>query len=162
MFSSAESEASKPPQMIVSAKEVTPTSSNRSTHGRNSDAGFGSHEDSTPSTPSSAHAINGFDVDVEAIKPAQSQEHLRGPSMSGNRDHSDSSVWPGQAHWRQKALAAKRKNRSCHCLARLSKPAQVAVKIAIVLLVVGVAVGIGFGISISQGARLWQPKDDHR
>ncbi|TGJ75295.1 hypothetical protein E0Z10_g11030 [Xylaria hypoxylon] len=162
MVTSIEGEAPKPPQMAVSAKEVSSISSHRFTHERNPDGGFESREDSIPSTPTSAHTINGFDVDIEAIKPAQSQEHLRGASISGNRFNSDSSVWPGQAHWKNKALAAKRKNRSCQWLARLSKRTQIAVKLAIVLLVVGVAVGVGFGISISLGARLWQPKDDQR
>ncbi|KAI1422987.1 hypothetical protein F5Y12DRAFT_563948 [Xylaria sp. FL1777] len=162
MVSSAEDEARKPRQTTVSTKEVAPKSSNCSFHGRSPDEGFESHENSAPSTPTSAHTISGFDVDIEAMKPAQSQENLRRGSMSGNRLQSDSSVWPGQAHWREKALAAKRKNRSCQWLARLSKRTRVAVKIAIVLLVVGVAVGVGFGISKSLGARIWQPKDDQR
>lgn len=148
--------------MTVSAKEVVPKSSNRSAHERNPDGYFESHENSTPSTPTSAHTIDGFDIYIEGIKSAQSQENLRRGSMSGHRSKSDSSVWPGQAHWREKALAAKRKNRSCQCLARLNKRTRVVVKITIVLLVVGIAVGVGFGISKPLGARIWQPKDDQR
>ncbi|KAI0424093.1 hypothetical protein F5Y09DRAFT_154345 [Xylaria sp. FL1042] len=163
MVSLAEDKACKPAQAIVSTRElVSKAASNRSTHDRNLDGRLESHENSAPSTPTSAHTINAFDVDIEAMKPAQSQENLRKGSTNGNRFRSDSSVWPGQAHWREKTLAAKRKNRSCQCLTRLNKRAQIAIKIAIVLLVVGVAVGVGFGISKSLGARIWQPGDDRR
>ncbi|KAI1310023.1 hypothetical protein F5Y03DRAFT_47435 [Xylaria venustula] len=155
MVSSTVDEARKPPQIIVSANEVFPNPSNRSTEA------LDPYETSIPSTPRSAHTMSAFDVDLESMKPAPSHENLRkGPIRS--RFTSDNSQWPGQAYWREKALAAKRKNRSCQCLARLSKPAQIAIKIAIVLFILGIAVGVGFGISKSLGARIWQPKDDRR
>ncbi|GAW12754.1 hypothetical protein ANO14919_021250 [Xylariales sp. No.14919] len=154
MASSAKGEALKPPQITVSAKEVGSTTINRPTREGHLDGDFESHEDMIPSTPASAHTVNSFDVDLEAMKPAQSQENLRGASMSGNRLNEDTStsVWPGKAHWREKALAAKRKNRSCKLLARFSKPTQIAIQVATVLLVVGVAVGVGVGLSKSLGA----------
>ncbi|KAI8952709.1 hypothetical protein F4801DRAFT_202413 [Xylaria longipes] len=129
--------------LTVSTKEIIPKPSNLSVN----------------STPTSAYSSNGFDADLEGMKPAQSSENLRGPSISGNRTSPDSSVWPGQAHWKQKAIAAERKNRSCQCLARLSKRNRIILQVAVVLLVVGVAVGVGFGVSKSLGARTWQPKD---
>lgn len=99
---------------------------------------------------------------MEGMKQAESTEQLREAYASGNRLNSDSSVWPGQAHWREKALAAERKNRSCRCMARLSKRTRIVVKLAIAFFIVGVAVGVGFGISKSLGARIWQPQDDRR
>ncbi|KAI1352488.1 hypothetical protein F5Y01DRAFT_89616 [Xylaria sp. FL0043] len=163
MIYSAGDKACKPSQAIVSTKELVPkTPSDRSTHDRNQNGVFESHEISTPSTPTSAHTIDAFEVDIEAMKPAQSQENLRKGFTNEDSSGSDSRVWPGQAHWREKTLAAKRKNRSCQWLTRLDKRIQIAIKITIVLLVVGVAVGVGFGISKSLGARIWQPGDDRR
>ncbi|KAI1746310.1 hypothetical protein F4680DRAFT_16425 [Xylaria scruposa] len=140
MGSPIKDEESKLSQLTVSTKELT------------------SHGNSTPSTPNSAYS-NGFDTDLEAMKTARSSDHLRGPSMSANRTNPDSSVWPGQAHWKKKALAAERKNRSCQPLARLSERNRIILQVVVVLFVVGVAVGVGFGISKSLGARTWQPKD---
>lgn len=126
------------------------------------DRGFVTYGHSTPSTPISATTSRAFDTDMEGMKQAESTEQLREAYVGGNRLNSDSSVWPGQAHWREKALAAERKNRSCRCMARLSKRTRIVVKLAIGLFIVGVAVGVGFGISKPLGARIWQPEDDRR
>ncbi|KAK5627222.1 hypothetical protein RRF57_002937 [Xylaria bambusicola] len=148
MVSSIKEEARKPSQMTVSTIEAVPDT-------------WHHHEGSVQLTPISAHTVRSFDVDIEAMKSAQCQDSLR-VSMSANRLHSDSRVWPGQAYWREKTRAAKRKNRSCQYLARLDKRIQIAVKITIVLAILGIAVAVGFGISKSLGARIWQPKDDQR
>lgn len=150
----------KPFQMAVLTREIVPTPSHLSVQETNQNGGFTSHPASIPSTPTSAHTYNGFDTDIEAIKHVPSSDHLNKTSTCGTRFNSDSSVWPGQAHWREKARAAKRKNRSCQCMARLSKRTQIVVKIAIALFVIGVAVGVGFGISKPLGASIWQPKND--
>ncbi|KAI0454536.1 hypothetical protein F5B21DRAFT_233909 [Xylaria acuta] len=156
MVSPIGDEEPKLSQLTVSTKEIIPKPSNVPGTGRNPDGSFKSLGNLTPS---STHSSSGFDTDLEGMKTAQSSEHLRGASISGNRTSPDRSVWPGQAHWRQKALAAERKNRSCQCLARLSKRNRIILQVAVVLFVVGVAVGVGFGISKSLGARTWQPKD---
>ncbi|KAJ8129521.1 hypothetical protein O1611_g4109 [Lasiodiplodia mahajangana] len=153
---------SKVAQLTVSTKELGSKSSHSSLGEGRLGSSFDGYGHLTPTTPTSANTVTGFDVDMEGMKHTESSEHLREASMNGNRLHSDSSVWPGQAHWREKALAAERKNRSCQCLARLSKRTRITVKVAILLFIVGVAVGVGFGISKSLGARVWQPKDDQR
>ncbi|KAI0491192.1 hypothetical protein F4859DRAFT_37455 [Xylaria cf. heliscus] len=150
-------EESKLSQLTVSTREILPKSGNAP---GTLDDSLKSHGNLSPLTPSSAHSSNGFGADLEGMKTARSTEHLRGASISGNRTSPDSSVWPGQAHWREKAIAAERKNRSCQCLARLSKRTRVVLQVAVVLLVVGVAVGVGFGISKSTGTRTWQPGND--
>ncbi|GAP89074.1 hypothetical protein SAMD00023353_0902740 [Rosellinia necatrix] len=162
MFAPVDDEALKLSPLTLSVKEVTTESSNPATDGKTLDERFDGYGHSALSTPTSAHTTSGFSTDLEGMKHVQSSDHLRGASVSGERFDSDSSVWPGQAHWREKDRAAKRKNRSCHWLARLSKRTQIIVKVAIVLSVVGVAVGVGFGISKSLGARVWQPEDDRR
>jgi hypothetical protein len=162
MAASLDDKATKPYQLTVLTKEVDLKSSNLSAHDGNLAGSFDSHRGTAPSTPTSALTCNGFDTDIEAMKPVQSSDHLTKTSTCGTRFNSDSSVWPGQAHWREKALAAERKNRSCQCMTRLSKRTRIAVKIAIALFVVGVAVGVGFGISKPLGATIWQPKGDHR
>ncbi|KAI0525709.1 hypothetical protein F5B22DRAFT_356926 [Xylaria bambusicola] len=154
MVSSIKEEARKPSQMTVTTIEPVPDSDKSRTLERQ-------YEGSIPLTPTSAHTVSSFDVDIEAMKSAQCQDNPRA-SMCANRLHSDSRVWPGQAYWREKTRAAKRKNRSCQCLARLDKRIQIAVKITIVLVILGIAVAVGFGISKSLGARVWQPKDDQR
>ncbi|KAI1750130.1 hypothetical protein F4782DRAFT_263437 [Xylaria castorea] len=159
MGSPIDVEEPKRSQLTVSTKELIPKPSNVAGAERNLDEAFKSHGNSTPSTPASTYSSNGFDTDLEAMKTVRSSDHLRGPSISANQTSPDSSVWPGQAHWKQKALAAERKNRSCQCLARLSKRNRVILQVAVVLFVVGVAVGVGFGISKSLGARTWQPND---
>ncbi|KAI0445451.1 hypothetical protein F4803DRAFT_155416 [Xylaria telfairii] len=148
MVSPIDDKGPKLSQLTVSTQEIIPNS------GR-PDESFKAHGNSMPSTPNSAYSSNGFGADLEGMKPVQSSEHLTGPSMCGNRTNPDSTVWPGQAHWREKALAAERKNRSCQCLARLSKRTRVIIQVVVVLFVVGVAVGVGFGISKSLGARTW-------
>ncbi|KAI1115775.1 hypothetical protein F5Y14DRAFT_103474 [Nemania sp. NC0429] len=153
---------SKHSQITVTTKPLGLGSDNSLAPERDMNRGFESYGNSMPSTPTSATTSRGFDTDMEAMKQAESTEQLRDAYASGNRLDSDSSVWPGQAHWREKALAAKRKNRSCHCLARLSKRTRIVVKLAIVLFILGVAVAVGFGISKSLGARIWKPEDDRR
>lgn len=153
MVLSVDNGAVKLPQLTLSVNEIPAKSSNGSPD---------DHGHLALSTPTSAATSSGFDTDIEGLKPMQSSDHLRNSSVSGDRFDTDSSVWPGQAHWREKARAAERKNRSCRCLAGLSRRTRIVVKISIVLLVVGVAVGVGFGISKSLGARVWRPEDDRR
>ncbi|KAI2643491.1 hypothetical protein GGS21DRAFT_496659 [Xylaria nigripes] len=149
MVSSTDDKAHSPLQLTISTKEISPTISNSPSFERTSDESFEGNGNSSPSTLVCQHAANGFDVDTEALKPPRCSEQARKISMCGDQLDSDSSVWPGQAHWKEKARAAKRKNRSCQCMARLGKRASIAVKITIALLVIGVAVGVGFGISKS-------------
>ncbi|KAI1802262.1 hypothetical protein F4811DRAFT_406387 [Daldinia bambusicola] len=113
---------------------------------------------SNVSTPS-ATASNGFDTDIEAMMPVKSSEHLNKTSTMGTRRKSDCQVWPGQEHWQQKAKAARINNRSCQCIARMSKRNRIIAKILIGLLIVGIAVGIGVGISKPLGAGIWQPQN---
>ncbi|KAI0398291.1 hypothetical protein F5Y17DRAFT_149102 [Xylariaceae sp. FL0594] len=115
---------------------------------------------STPTTPATAHTC-GHDVDLEAFKTAGFLEAAKRASMGEKRSDQDSRVWPDQAHWKKKALEAKRKNRSCQCLARytsrLSKRTRIALQIALALFILGAAVGVGFGISKPLGASIWHP-----
>ncbi|KAI1336207.1 hypothetical protein F5Y15DRAFT_215559 [Xylariaceae sp. FL0016] len=150
--------ALKSGQLTVATTQVAPTPSTE----KLPQVSMEMHRDSNVSSPSSAHLNNGFDTDVEAMMPAQSSDNLNKTTTGTTRSHNkqDCTVWPGQAHWKQKARAAKIKNRSCQCMARLSKRTRIIVKIAIVLLIVGIAVGVGFGISKPLGAQIWQPSDD--
>ncbi|KAI1823151.1 hypothetical protein F4861DRAFT_343635 [Xylaria intraflava] len=149
MASTIDDKAHTPSQLLVSTKEVRPTISDPPSYERTPNGSFEDRGNLSPSTLAPSPTANGFDLDIECLKPPRSSEQTRKTSMGGDQLNSDSSVWPGQAHWREKALAAERKNRSCQCLARLSKRTNIAVKIAIALLVVGVAVAVGFGISKS-------------
>ncbi|KAI1363561.1 hypothetical protein F5Y08DRAFT_237467 [Xylaria arbuscula] len=150
MVSSTGDEAKKASPITVSTVAVVPEPGDTYHPDMN-------HGNSTPSTPTTAHTVHKFDIDdIEAMKPARSQETLRGSS----RFQSDGRVWPGQAFWREKTRAAKRKNRTCQCLARLDKRTQVVIKITIVLLILGIAVAVGFAVSKSLGARIWKPQDD--
>lgn len=107
---------------------------------------------------------NPFDTDVEAgLEPNRSHELLEPVGTTQSKlnmcqSKSDAQVWPGQAHWKQKAKMAKAK-RSCTFMAGMSPRNRVITKIIIVLLVVGIAVGVGFGISIPLGAPIWGDKD---
>ncbi|KAI1192054.1 hypothetical protein F5B17DRAFT_128242 [Nemania serpens] len=159
---SIDGKAPKHSQLTLSTKPLGLESDNTPGPERDMERGLEAYGNSTPSTPTSATTCRGFDTDMEGMKQAESTEQLREAYASGNRLNSDSSVWPGQAHWREKALAAERKNRSCRCMARLSKRTRIVVKLAIAFFIVGVAVGVGFGISKSLGARIWQPQDDRR
>lgn len=114
---------------------------------------------SNVTTPSSANRLNPFDTDVEAM---HSSDNLNRKSVScqssrGNAIQNNS-VWPGQDHWKQKARMAKMNNRSCTCLAHLSKRNRNIVKVLIGLLIIGIAVGVGVGISKPLGAEIWKPR----
>lgn len=107
---------------------------------------------SVQTTPRSENA-NPFDTDVEAMVTNNSTDKCPRASVVLTRNN-DCQVWPGKDHWKQRAKAAK-KQRSCTCLARLSRRTRVVLKIALVLLVVGSAVAIGFGVSKPLGAPIW-------
>ncbi|KAJ2986489.1 hypothetical protein NUW58_g5004 [Xylaria curta] len=157
MVSSVDGREPEPSPMSASSTEVPSKASDPYGHERNLDGNFDSHENWPPTTPTSARTSNGFDTDLESAKPPRISQQATRP-MCGNQLVSDNRVWPGQAYWKKKALAAERKNRSCQCLARLDKRTRIILQIVTVLFVVGVAVGVGFGISISLGARTW-PQD---
>ncbi|KAI1758555.1 hypothetical protein GGR53DRAFT_252595 [Hypoxylon sp. FL1150] len=157
MSSTVDEKASKPGQLTVSTQLLTPTHS----HERSPVQSMEIRRNSSVSTPYSTSAPNGFDTDVEAMMPVKSSEYLNKTSSTGNnKPKSDCQVWPGQDHWRRKARAAKINNRSCQCMARLSKRNRIIVKILIVFLIVGIAVGVGFGISKPLGAGIWQPSNN--
>ena len=112
---------------------------------------------SSVTTPNSANRLNPFDTDIEAM---HSSDNLNRKSVSNqsSRGIQNNSVWPGQDHWKQKARVAKMNNRSCTCLAHLSKRNRNIVKALIGLLVIGIAVGVGVGISKSLNAEIWRPR----
>ncbi|KAI0379853.1 hypothetical protein F5Y04DRAFT_107778 [Hypomontagnella monticulosa] len=145
--------SSKPRQLTVSTQLLSPS------HERSPEASTDFRRGSNVSTPCSASPSNGFDTDIEAMMPIKSSEHLNKTSTTGTRQPADCPVWPGQDHWRQKAKAAKINNRSCQCMARLSKRNRIIAKVAIALLIVGIAVGVGVGISKPLGAGIWQPNN---
>jgi hypothetical protein len=106
------------------------------------------------STPSSAVRGNPFDTDIEAIITTSHQSS--NTKCSQYEADNDCRVWPGQDHWKQKAKAAKRRNRrNCSCLSHLSKRNRIIAKVLIALLIIGIAVGIGVGISKPLGAGIW-------
>lgn len=142
-----------PTQLTVSTQLLSPS------HERIPEASTEFRRGSNVSTPCSASPSNGFDTDIEAMMPVKSSEHLNKTSTAGTRQLPDCPVWPGQDHWRQKAKAARINNRSCQCMARLSKRNRIIAKVLIALLIVGIAVGVGVGISKPLGAGIWQPKD---
>ncbi|KAI1477249.1 hypothetical protein K445DRAFT_282676 [Daldinia sp. EC12] len=150
MASITQEKVTKSGQLTVTTKQLQPPSHERSLEGRRG---------SNVSTPCSATASNGFDTDIEAMMPVKSSERLNKTSTLGTRRKSDCPVWPGQEHWQQKAKAARINNRSCQCIARMSKRNRIIAKILIGLLIVGIAVGIGFGISKPLGAGIWQPQN---
>ncbi|KAI0201092.1 hypothetical protein F4808DRAFT_139037 [Astrocystis sublimbata] len=147
-------------QLTVSTKEVNPSHGNITGNGSHLDVTSNDHGLSMPTTPDSVRTSNGFETDIEGLKHERSSDHLR-PSIGGPGYHSrsDGSPWPTQAHWREKALAAKRKNRSCQLMAGFSKRTRIIIQVVSVLLVIGIAVGVGYGVSKSLGARTWQPSD---
>jgi len=108
-----------------------------------------------PSDVSTTHPANPFDTDIEAIISSTTEN--RNLSAQCTKGGDECQVWPGQDHWRRKAMAAKDKRRNCNCLGHLSKRNRIMVKILIGLLVIGIAVGVGVGISKPLGARIWQP-----
>ncbi|KAK7966134.1 uncharacterized protein PG986_000411 [Apiospora aurea] len=110
---------------------------------------------SSVSTPSTAHHLNPFDADIEALR---SSDNLNRKSISATPPNPNCSVWPGQDHWKRKAKAAKRQNRTCNCMAHLSKRNRIIAKLLLGLLIIGIAVGVGVGISKPLGADIWKPK----
>jgi hypothetical protein len=113
-----------------------------------------SRQSSLVSAPSGVHQANPFDTDIEAAAHP-SDENLNRKSTTLTKPNQECPVWPGQNHWKQKARAAKIKNRSCSCMAHLSKRTRLIIKIAILLLIVGVAVGVGLGISKTLGTGVY-------
>ncbi|KAK3297320.1 uncharacterized protein B0H64DRAFT_440795 [Chaetomium fimeti] len=105
------------------------------------------------STPATARA-NPFDTDVEAMHVVTQDSSRR--SAECTKGGTDCHAWPGQAHWKQKAKAARKNKHSCNCLASMSKRNRITVKILIILLIVGIAVGVGFGVSKPLGAGIWR------
>ncbi|KAH9910112.1 hypothetical protein F4778DRAFT_36727 [Xylariomycetidae sp. FL2044] len=158
----AEKAFDKSRQLTVSTHQLPPTSTLSPSAEKTVDVESEIRRNSSVSTPSSAHMPSGFDNDIEAMVPARSCDNLNKTTTTntgGTRSKADCSVWPGQDHWKQRARAAKVKNRSCQCMARLSKRTRLVVKIVIALLIVGIAIGVGLGISRSLGAGIWHPKD---
>lgn len=121
-------------------------------------------QSSEVSTPATAHnELNPFDTDLEAMVSTRTLPGgddscgMKSASNSNLKGSADGQVWPGQAHWKKKAKAAKINNRSCQCLARLSKRNRIIAKVLIGALVIGIAVAVGLGISKSLGAGIWKP-----
>lgn len=113
------------------------------------------------STPASRE-LNPFDTDIEAMISTRTTREddscgMKSTSKGQLKGSADGQVWPGQAHWKRKAKANKLNQRSCQCLARMSKRNRILVKVAIIVLVVLTAVGVGFGISKPLGAGIWKP-----
>ncbi|KAI0157846.1 hypothetical protein GGR57DRAFT_58255 [Xylariaceae sp. FL1272] len=135
-------QAPKPVQLTVSTKEIV---LDTTTHDHSPDLVPNGRPNMDVSTPVSVN--NGFDTDIEAVMPVKSTELINRKVTGEHWDNAGGDVWPGQAHWKEKARAARRKNRSCQCMAGLSKRTRVVAKIAIALLVIGIAIGVGVGIS---------------
>ncbi|KAM5344707.1 hypothetical protein ACJ41O_010569 [Fusarium nematophilum] len=115
---------------------------------------------STTSTPRSDKSTNPFDTDIEAMVPTHTTDSaMHKTSSSPLARKSDCQVWPGKDHWKQKAKAAKARNR-CTCMAKLSPRNRIIAKVLIVFLIVGVAVGVGFGVSKPLNAPIWGDKDN--
>ncbi|KYK60877.1 hypothetical protein DCS_02015 [Drechmeria coniospora] len=106
------------------------------------------------STPRSERDVNPFDTDMEAMVTSSSMDKCPRASIVLTRKN-DCQVWPGKDHWKQRAKAAKKSQRSCTCMSRFNRRTRIAVKVAVVLLVVGLAVAIGFGVSKPLGAPIW-------
>ncbi|KAF4975373.1 hypothetical protein FZEAL_7824 [Fusarium zealandicum] len=116
---------------------------------------------SAPSTPRSDKLANPFDTDVEAMVPTYTTDSCMHKTSSPMVRKTDCQVWPGKDHWKQKAKAAKAKNR-CTCMAKLSRRNRIIAKVLIVFLIVGIAVGVGFGVSKPLGAPIWGDKDTNK
>lgn len=116
------------------------------------------------STPATAHnELNPFDTDLEAMVSGRTIAvggddcGMKSASCSNLKGSADGQVWPGQAHWKKKAKAAKINQRSCQLFARMSKRNRVLLKVLIGALLVGIAVGVGLGVSKSLGVGVWKP-----
>lgn len=119
---------------------------------------------SAVSTPATAHNdLNPFDTDLEAMVSSRTLTGgddacgMKSVSKSNLKGCAEGQVWPGQAHWKKKAKAAKINKHSCQCLARLSKRNRIIAKVLIGLLVIALGVGVGLGISRKLGAGIWKP-----
>lgn len=151
--------------LTVNTTRVSPFADKPSCETLNSDAGIEKNlpRSSDVSTPTTVHA-NPFDTDIEAIMTHDTHHCRDGLPISTQttRGGPECQVWPGAAHWRQKAKDAKINRRSCKMcgyLDRLSKRNRVIVKIIIGLLIVGIAVGVGLGVSKTLGYGVWKPHD---
>jgi hypothetical protein len=106
-----------------------------------------------------------FDTDLEAMMPpVEGMTSTVSSGLAGRKSLiaptvNDCQIWPGKEHWKQQAKEAKIQ-RSCTCLARLSKRTRNVVKLVIVLLIVGVAVSVGVGISKALNAPMYGDKDN--
>lgn len=125
---------------------------------------LGLNHPSAVSTPATAHNdLNPFDTDLEAMVSSRTLTGgddacgMKSVSNSNLKGSADGQVWPGQAHWKKKAKAAKINKHSCQCLARLSKRNRILVKVLIGLIVIALGVGVGLGISRKLGAGIWKP-----
>ncbi|KOS17058.1 hypothetical protein ESCO_005857 [Escovopsis weberi] len=112
-------------------------------------------DNSALTTPTNERCGNPFDVDIEARASNSSVEKPCRKSLA--IEQTDCQVWPGKDHWKKQAKQAKM-NRSCSCLARLSRRNRIICKVGLILLVVGVAVAVGFGVSKPLGAPIWGGK----
>ncbi|KAI1852403.1 hypothetical protein JX265_003829 [Neoarthrinium moseri] len=161
-----EEKASQPGHLAVHTTELqtqngaalSPVSTSNSLEKGPKETSIDMPRNSANSSPSSARRLSPFDTDVEA---GQSSENLNRKStqFTGRTlNNPNCSVWPGQDHWKQKARAAKLKNRSCKCMAHLSKRTRLVVKILMAALIIGIAVAVGLGVSKSLGAGIWKPQ----
>lgn len=139
---------------------ITPTTTSTTTEKKNA-ADTELHRNSSVSAPSFVHRGNPFDTDIEAGGLTQSCDNLNLKTTYTGRTlpNPNCTVWPGQEHWRQKAKAQKRNNRTCNCMASYSRRTRIILKILIIFLIIGIAVGVGFGVSKPLGAGIWKPKD---
>ncbi|CAN8095838.1 unnamed protein product [Discula destructiva] len=119
---------------------------------------------SNVSTPATAQLeLNPFDTDLEAmvtnrtLAPGDDACGMKSTSNCNLKGCAEGQVWPGQAHWKKKAKAAKVNKRSCQLLAKLSKRNRILVKVFIGLLVIALGLGVGLGISRKLGAAVWKP-----
>lgn len=119
---------------------------------------------SNVSTPTTQLDSNPFDHDLEAMISTRTLTGsgddcgMKSTSHGNLKGCEEGQVWPGQAHWKKKAKAAKVNKHSCQVLARLSKRNRIMVKVLIGLLVIALGVGVGLGISRKLGASIWSPK----
>ncbi|KAK9414437.1 hypothetical protein SUNI508_11279 [Seiridium unicorne] len=159
--------ATQPGRLTVNTTELSshngaalsPSTTNHSTEKTLKDTSVELARDSTVSTPNSVHGLNPFETDVEMGQSSENLNRKESQFTGKTLNNPKCTVWPGQDHWKQKARAAKINNRSCQCMARLSKRNRLLVKILIAFLVIGAAVGVGLGISKPLGAGIWKVPD---
>lgn len=82
---------------------------------------------------------------------------MKSASKSNLKGSPEGQVWPGQDHWKRKAKAARINQRSCQCLAKMSKRNRIITKVLIGVMIVAIAVAVGLGISKAVGAGVWKP-----